>query len=106
MKFSTREDVEAPVEFLFDELSDFQFYERLALRRGADVRRLDEGPYKVGSAWDVAFTYREKKRELRACVEEMSPHETIRVSINSSGVEGLSIVEPVSYTHLTLPTIA
>jgi len=53
MKFSTREDVEAPVDYVFGQISDFGAFERQALRRGADVRRLDSGPFVTGSAWDA-----------------------------------------------------
>ena len=48
MKFSTREDIEAPVDHVFAEVSDFAGFERRALRHGADITRLDEGPCRVG----------------------------------------------------------
>lgn len=95
MKFSTREDVEAPAHFVFEHMSDFQSYERQALRRGADVRRLDSGPYTVGSSWDVAFTFRGKDRKLRAKVEELSEPSILRVSTDSSGLDGQTVLEIV-----------
>ena len=95
MKFSAREDVEAPAEFVFQQITDFQSYERQALRRGADVRRVDSGDYKVGSAWDVAFTYRGKDRKLRATVEEQTPPSIVRVSSKSDGLEGETVLEVV-----------
>lgn len=100
MKFSTREDVEAPADFVFEQISDFQSYERQALRRGADVRRLDNGEYKVGSAWDVAFTYRGKDRKVRAKVEERSAPSKLRVSTTSQGLEGETVVEVVALSPM------
>ena len=41
MKFSTRTDIAAPVEFVFAQLSDFPGFEAAARRRGAEVTRLD-----------------------------------------------------------------
>jgi carbon monoxide dehydrogenase subunit G len=66
MKFSTNEDIEAPIEAVFDMLSDFEHFERAALRRGAEVQRVDEmtvpGP---GMTWDAVFELRGKRRELQ-----------------------------------------
>lgn len=66
MKFSTNEDIEAPIEAVFDMLSDFEHFERAAVRRGAEVQRVDEmtvpGP---GMTWDAVFELRGKRRELQ-----------------------------------------
>ena len=95
MKFSAREDIEAPAEYVFEQLSNFQNYERQALRRGADVRRLDSGDYGVGSSWDVSFAYRGRDRKLRATVEEKTTPVLVRVSSSSDGLDGETILEVV-----------
>ena len=95
MKFSAREDIEAPAEFVFQQITDFQSYVRQALRWGADVRRLDSGEYKIGSAWDVAFNYRGKDRKLRLIVEEQKAPSMVRVSSKSDGLEGETVLEVV-----------
>ena len=65
MKFSTKEDVEAPIDAVFEMLCDFESFERSAMRRGAEVQRVDQlkvpGP---GMTWRVAFDLRGKRREM------------------------------------------
>ena len=95
MKFSTNEDIEASAEFVYEQLTDFQAYERQALRRGVDVRRLDTGPYKVGSEWDVAFTFRGTDRKMRARIDEKKPTMSLRVITDSSGLHGTTVMEIV-----------
>ena len=66
MKFSTREDVEAPIDAVFAMLCDFESFERAAMRRGADVRRVDRMDEPgVGMQWNAVFELRGKRRELQ-----------------------------------------
>ena len=72
MHFSSRTDIEAPIEFVFETLSDFEGWERAALRRGADVSRIDKlkmpGP---GMAWNGRFRFRGKPREIEIQLTEI-----------------------------------
>ncbi|MEZ5777863.1 MAG: SRPBCC family protein [Paracoccaceae bacterium] len=65
MKFSTREDIEAPADAVFDALSDFEAFERAAMRRGADVSRIDPvAPIGEGLSWNLRFPVRGKMRRM------------------------------------------
>ncbi|MCK4712108.1 MAG: SRPBCC family protein, partial [Marinosulfonomonas sp.] len=76
MKFSTKEDIEAPIEAVFKAVSDFNAFERFALRRGARVQRVDRKTHpQTTIAWDIEFPYRGKKRQLLAELTEFdAPH--------------------------------
>ena len=67
MDFSTRYDVDAPIEFVWTQASNFTVLERQALRRGADVERKDTlATPGVGAEWDIRFQFRSKDREVNA----------------------------------------
>jgi len=95
MKFSTREDIEAPADFVFKAVSDFAAFERQALRRGADVRRVDQGPVLEGSAWDIAFQFRGKDRRMRATVSTLDAPQALQVDSVASGIDGITQVAVV-----------
>lgn len=67
MKFSSREDIAAPAEFVFDQLADFSGFEELAQARGVSLRRLDArtSPGR-GLKWEIGFAFRGKPRVIEA----------------------------------------
>lgn len=77
MEFTAREDVDIPIEKAFALLTEVGVFERAALRRGAEVTRLDSLPQAgVGSSWDIAFSFRGKDRTLRLNITGMdAPNE-------------------------------
>lgn len=65
MKFSTKEDVEVPIEAVFDMMCEFETFERAAMRRGAEVQRTDsKSAPGVGMGWRGAFNMRGKRRQV------------------------------------------
>ena len=66
MKFSTNEDIDAPLDDVFVMLSEFERFERAAMRRGAEVQRLDQLSVPgVGLTWAAAFELRGKRRDMQ-----------------------------------------
>ncbi len=90
MKFSTKEDVEAPAELIFAAMSDFVAFERSAMRRGAEVARVDPvGEVGVGMTWSLRFPVRGKMRRAVCELEQYDPPVGIRCRIESSGFDGV-----------------
>ena len=94
MKFTTREDVEAPIDRVFDMICDFDSYERAAMRRGAEVRRTDSLTNSgVGMCWEAAFDMRGKRREIDIEMKKFDAPNGLGVFTVSTGLEGLGEIE-------------
>ncbi|MEL7099945.1 MAG: SRPBCC family protein [Pseudomonadota bacterium] len=94
MKFSTREDVEAPIDATFDMLTDHEGFARQAIRRGAEVQRTDSraepGP---GMMWDVAFSMRGRRRQLSLQMDRFDRPNEIGLSFVTDGLTGTFTAE-------------
>ena len=89
MKFSSREDIEAPIDFVFDAVSDFDGFERQALRRGADVQRTDALPEKgPGMSWKARFPFRGKERKTDAKLTVFDEPNGLTLVSDTGGLHG------------------
>lgn len=96
MDLSTRSDIEAPIGYVFDQLTDFAAFEKAALRRGAEVLRTDKmGGVGKGMQWLATFDYRGKPRELKLALEEMQRPQKIALEGEASAVTGELVIELV-----------
>lgn len=94
MKFSTREDVDVPIEQVFDLICDFDSYERSAMRRGAQVQRLDSLTTPgVGMKWGAAFKMRGKMRDLEMEMTRFDRPNEMCVLSKTGGVNGAGQIE-------------
>lgn len=100
MKLTTKLDVEAPIEEVFAALTDFDGFERAALRRGAEVARLERpGVSGVGQSWRVAFIYRGKRRELTARLMSKEVPTALRFQGTSKSLDGELRVDLVALSR-------
>lgn len=94
MRFATKQDIEAPVSEVFRTLTDFESWERAAMRRGAEVNRTDKltaiGP---GMEWQARFSYRSKQRELTLRLAELSAPTHLAFAAASNALNGQATVE-------------
>ena len=89
MKFSAREDIAAPIDQVFAALCDFEGFERQALRRGAEVQRLDGLTEPgVGMAWQAGFSMRGRKRAVEIALSQFDVPNEMLFDVTSSGIEG------------------
>lgn len=100
MEFTSKEDIEAPIEQVFAVLSDFEGFERQGLRRGAEIQRIDSmNAPGVGMAWDVKFRFRDKARDVKVSVSVFDQPNEIAVALGSSGINGGYKVELVALSR-------
>ncbi|MGC1495477.1 MAG: SRPBCC family protein [Sulfitobacter sp.] len=89
MKFATKEDIEAPIEAVFEMLCDFEGFERSAMRRGAEVQRVDNLTTPgVGMTWNAVFEMRGKRRELQVEMVTFDKPNDIILESTSPGLLG------------------
>ncbi|MRU15101.1 SRPBCC family protein [Roseovarius sp. A21] len=100
MKFSTKEDVEAPIDFVFNEVSDFQAFERAALRRGAEIQRVDglQAPG-VGMSWRAQFKFRGRKREARIDITQYDRPNALVCTFETGLLQGTLDVDLVALSR-------
>ncbi|WP_420569336.1 SRPBCC family protein [Thalassovita sp.] len=96
MDISSKVDVDAPAKYIFDCLSDFQTFEKAALRRGADVQRVDElDALDVGACWEVSFTFRGKTRDVNVELTEFAAPELACYTASGQGISATMRIELV-----------
>lgn len=89
MKLTTRQDIEAPLDFVYDQMADFGQFERLAQARGAEVERLDKLVRPApGMGWRLKFPFRGKPRNLILRLTDLNPGSALGYSLESPMFEG------------------
>lgn len=97
MKFTSKEDIEAPIDAVFSAVSNFSTIERSALRRGASVQRVDRKTHPSTTiAWDVGFVFRGKKRDMLVELTDLDAPNRMLVQSLSGGLEGEVSVDLVA----------
>ena len=83
MKFSTRIDRDVTAEQMFDALADFDRIERMLMRRGVSVSRIDNIS-DAARAWDLGFDWRGQRRELRLVLVQFDRPERLALTGQST----------------------
>jgi hypothetical protein len=99
MKFSTREDIEAPIDYVFAQVSDFAAFERRAMRQGAEVARRDGGAIVQGAVWDIGFQFRGRDRKVAATLTQLDGPNAMSINSASDGLNAATEVELVALSQ-------
>jgi hypothetical protein len=94
MQFTAKEDIEAPIDRVFATLSDFENYERAAMRRGAEVVRTDNlrAPG-VGMSWQTQFKLRGRDRNVALKLVRLDAPQALQVDFASPSIEGEMVID-------------
>lgn len=96
MQLTAVEDIAAPMDHVFSELSHFDAIERQALRRGMDVRRTYRAAMpEIGEGWTVKFRFRGKDREAKILLEAFDPPQFLAFTGASGGLDTVTQIELV-----------
>ena len=94
MRFASKHDIEAPIADTFRILTDFEAWERAAMRRGADVARTDKlRGVTAGLKWAARFAYRGRTRELDLELKQIETPSLLRFAGISQSIEGAAAIE-------------
>ena len=97
MKFSTREDVEAPIDRVFAAVSDFDAFERRMLRRGVDITRDETIPVDhEGARWKAKLNWRGRDFDFDAVLLSLKPGEGYTIKSLTNGIDCMGAVDLVA----------
>ncbi|WP_146586925.1 SRPBCC family protein [Puniceibacterium confluentis] len=100
MEFAAKEDVEAPLDQVFAEMSDFDMIERSVMRHGVEVQRKDPGcAPKEGSAWTAQFRFRGKTRDAAVTLTRYEPPQAMAFQTVSGGLEAQTRIDLVALSR-------
>lgn len=100
MKFSTRKDIEAPLDFVFARAADFAAIERQLLRRGVDLQRTKAGDVSgTGMAWAARTKIRGRARDVEATVCAFDAPNGYTVEGATDGISFTGSVETIGLSR-------
>jgi hypothetical protein len=96
MKLNTKCDIDAPYAFVFSTLADFESWERLAIRHGAEVERSNPSQGAAeGASWRVRFPFRGKMRDLLIRLVTIKKDEDLAFTLTGAALDGNTSLELV-----------
>ena len=86
MKFISKCDVEAPTDFVFDDMTDYESWEQTVRKRNTQLTR-SPGPVVPGTTWNAKFRLRGRERDMVVTLLAETPERQILLSIGDSSLD-------------------
>lgn len=100
MELTAREDIEAPIDYVFEHVTDFASFERSIIRRGGDVERVSGGGgAEIGTKWSVKFQLRGKERTVNAEIVQVDKPNGLTIDVTSPSADGTMGIELVALSR-------
>ncbi|WP_158966744.1 SRPBCC family protein [Chachezhania sediminis] len=97
MEFTGADDIAAPLARVYELLTDFEHFERQAIRRGVDVNRIGAaGDGLQGLAWESRFSLRGRARKVRLDLVRVDPPSLLGFAAVSQGMKATMDIELIA----------
>lgn len=101
MRFATKEDISCPIEETFQRISDFDMLERLVMRRGAEIKRMEALTEKgLGMRWKSNFRFRGRARELKMEVVDFEEPNKLGFHIKIGGLDARMDIDLIALSTM------
>ncbi len=104
MQFKHSQLINAPAEYVFQRITNFEAFESYSGTKGFSFQRRDNKSVRIGTQWNISFVLRGRTRRFRAALSELIPPRTVSYSSTSpkySAAMSLTVT-PVSPRSSTL----
>ncbi|MEM9717186.1 MAG: SRPBCC family protein [Pseudomonadota bacterium] len=88
MELNIKQDIDAPIAFVFEQMTDFDAHERRAVMAGLSVIRTAQSPDEV--IWKAAFDFRGKIRKVDLRLYDIIAPEQMLIELKGQQLEMLS----------------
>ena len=78
MELNTKQDIDAPIAYVYDYLTNFEAHEKRAALAGFDATKGDTGPEQY--TWDLEFEWRSKLRRMNLISDNLQKPEKMNLS--------------------------
>jgi len=104
MQFKHTQEIDAPAEYIFSRITDFNKFENHTGTAGFSFKRQGRLPVRIGTRWDISVPVRGRTRRFSAELSQYIPPRTLSYKSASTKYEGVMsmTVKPVSATKCTL----
>lgn len=97
MKFTSRVEIDAPAQAVFDELCDYESIDKLARKRAISLKRTDKLTQPgVGMSWTSQFQFRGRVRDMDLRITRHEPPDTLEYIGQTQGFEVACLMQIVS----------